>query len=80
MRAFMWDRMKDWLPTGMIDASDERLAIDLTAPGYKINRSSQLVIEAKEEVIKRLRHSPNDGDALALPHLCPQSRRAPETS
>lgn len=66
MRAFMWDRMKDWLATGMIDATDERLSIDLTAPGYKINRSSQLVIEAKEEVIKRLGHSPDDGDALAL--------------
>ena len=66
MRAFMWDRMKDWLARGMIDPTDERLSIDLTAPGYKINRSSQLVIEAKEEVIKRLGHSPDDGDALAL--------------
>jgi hypothetical protein len=66
MRAYMWDRMKDWLPTGMIDKSDERLAIDLCSPGYRLNRSSQLVIEPKEEIVKRIGHSPDDGDALAL--------------
>src|SRR5579883_393290 len=66
MRAYMWDRMKDWLPTGMIDRNDDRLAIELCAPGAQMNRSGQLVIEPTEDVQKRIGHSTDDADALAL--------------
>jgi hypothetical protein len=40
MRAYMWDQMKDWLLHGAIP-DDEKLATDLSGPGYHINRSNQ---------------------------------------
>ena len=64
-RAFMWDRMKDWLLHGAIP-DDEKLAADLSGPGYHINRSNQLVLESKQDMQKRGQASPDDGDALAL--------------
>lgn len=71
-RAYMWNRMKEWLGhQGCIDAKDERLEIDLTAPGYHINRKDQLVIESKEDMQKRGADSPDDGDALALTFAAP---------
>jgi hypothetical protein len=46
MRAYMWHRMKEWLLKGAIP-SDVTLEADLTGPGYHLNRSEQLVLEAK---------------------------------
>jgi hypothetical protein len=66
MRAFMWNAMKDWLPRGAIDKNDERLEVDLTGPGWHLNRTNQLVLESKEDMQKRGVSSPDDGDALAL--------------
>jgi hypothetical protein len=66
MRAYMWNRMKDWLLRGGIPAKDTRLEIDLTGPGYHMNRQDRLVLESKQEMIKRGLASPDDGDALAL--------------
>lgn len=66
MRAFMWQRMKDWLERGAIPADDVVLETDLTAPGSHLNRSDQLVLESKENMAKRGVASPDDGDALAL--------------
>jgi hypothetical protein len=65
MRAYMWDRMKDWLLTGAIE-TDEKMATDLSGPGYHINRSNLLVLESKADMQKRGHASPDDGDALAL--------------
>jgi hypothetical protein len=65
MRAYMWDRMKDWLLTGTIE-TDEKMATDLPGPGYHINRSNLLVLESKADMQKRGQASPDDGDALAL--------------
>ena len=65
MRAYMWDRMKDWLLTGAIE-TDEKMATDLAGPGYHINRSNLLVLESKADMQKRGQASPDDGDALAL--------------
>ena len=65
MRAYMWDKMKDWLLHGAIP-DDEKLASDLSGPGYHINRSNQLVLESKAEMRKRGQASPDDGDALCL--------------
>lgn len=66
MRAYMWNRMKEWLGSGVIDHKDERLEIDLTGPGYKINTQDRLVLESKADMMKRGVASPDDGDALAL--------------
>ena len=65
MRAYMWDRMKDWLLTGAIE-TDEKMATDLAGPGYHINRSNLLVMKSKPDMQKRGHASPDDGDALAL--------------
>jgi len=65
MRAYMWDRMKDWLLTGAIE-TDEKMATDLAGPGYHINRSNLLVLEGKADMQKRCHARPDDGDALAL--------------
>jgi hypothetical protein len=65
MRAYKWDRMKDWLLTGAIE-TDEKMATDLAGPGYHINRSNLLVLESKADMQKRGQASPDDGDALAL--------------
>jgi len=66
LRAYMWSRVKDWLPSGAIDEQDVRLETDLTGPGFHINRQDKLVIESKEDMAKRGVASPDDGDALAL--------------
>src|SRR5450631_2114682 len=65
MRAYMWDQMKDWLLHGAIH-TDEKIASDLSGPGYHINRSNLLVLESKADMQKRGQASPDDGDALAL--------------
>lgn len=71
-RAFMWDKLKEWLgASGCIERTDERLEIDLTGPGYHLNRKDQLVIESKEDMQKRGVDSPDDGDALALTFAAP---------
>ena len=65
MRAYMWDRLKDFLLDGAIE-TDEKMASDLAGPGYHLNRSNQLVLESKADMQKRGLASPDDGDALAL--------------
>jgi hypothetical protein len=66
MRSYMWNEAKEWLARGAIDRNDEKLEIDLTAPGYHLNRSNQLVIESKQEMQKRNVAPVDDADALAL--------------
>lgn len=65
-RAFMWGKMRDFLTHGSIPKTDNRLAQDLGAPGFHLNKRDQLVLEPKESMIKRGVASPDDGDALAL--------------
>lgn len=65
-RAYQWHKMKDWLNTGAIPTRDDRLATDLCAPGFHLNRREQLVMEAKDSMIARGAASPDDGDALSL--------------
>lgn len=64
-RAFQWNKLKDWLLRGAIH-SDQRLEADLCGPGFHLNKKDQLVLEAKESMIKRGVASPDDGDALSL--------------
>lgn len=70
MRTYMWARMREWLAKGAIDASPT-LETDLTAPGYKHDKSDRVVLESKEEMAKRDLASPDDGDALALTFAAP---------
>lgn len=66
LRAYMWWRMKEWLLHGMIDPEDTKLETDLTAPGFRLDNQDKLLIESKENMLKRGVDSPDDGDALAL--------------
>ena len=66
MRSFMWGRMQEWLEHGAIDRTDEKLEVDITSPGYHLNRSNQLVLESKQEMQKRGVPPVDDADALAL--------------
>jgi hypothetical protein len=66
MRAYMWNRAKDWLLTGSIGPKDDNLASQLGLPGYHINKSNKLVLESKESITKRGEASPDDADALCL--------------
>ena len=75
LRAYMWNRMKEWLRTGAIPSSDLRLETDLSAPGSHLNRQDQLVIESKEDMQKRGADSPDDADALAYTFAMPVVRR-----
>jgi hypothetical protein len=65
MRAYMWGRMRDWLPKGAIDG-DAVLETDLTGPGYFHDKRDRVLLESKEQMKKRGVDSPDDGDALAM--------------
>lgn len=65
MRAYMYAQTKEWLLLGSIP-DDDTLCDQLIVPGYHVNRSGQLVIEAKQDIVERGERSPDDADALAL--------------
>jgi hypothetical protein len=77
MRATMWRKMKEWLPTGAIDTREmdrkSRLATDLAGPGYHLLRN-KLVLESKESLQKRGIASPDEADSLALSFAMPVVR------
>lgn len=66
-RAEMWTLMRDWLHTGALPADHaEAFRAELTAPAYSYDPSGRIRLEAKEDIKKRLKHSTDIGDALAL--------------
>jgi len=54
-----------------IDPNDQRLADDLEAPGFHLNKRNRLVLESKVSMQARGIASPDDGDALALTWALP---------
>ena len=73
-RAECWGEMREWLmnedlPPQIPD--DDELHADLTGPTYKRNSAGQLVLEKKEDMLKRGIRSPDIGDALALTFAMP---------
>lgn len=77
MRAYMWLKMRDWLPNGSID-SDMRLETDLCGPGYHHDKRDRLVLESKEDMEKRGLASPDHGDSLALTFARPVAPPRPK--
>lgn len=71
MRAYMYYRVKEWLPNGAIDPKDSKLETDLTAPGFRLNKQDAVVIESKEDMAKRGVAPVDDSDALALTFAAP---------
>jgi hypothetical protein len=79
MRAYMWNKLRDWLEHGSI-VGDQVLENDLIGPCADRNRSDQLVLESKQQMVKRGVASPDNADALALTfaaHVAPVAA-APE--
>jgi hypothetical protein len=78
VRSFIWSKLKEALPQLAIDASPD-LEADLGSPGYRITGQTEILLEPKQDIIKRLGHSTDDGDALALTFYAPvkseQARR-----
>jgi hypothetical protein len=60
-------RLKAFLKTGAIE-HDERMAAELSAVEYLVNRRDQIQLERKENIKSRGLASPADVDALALTH------------
>lgn len=67
-RAEMWDELRKWL-AGEQEVqlpSDERLCAELCGIVKKYDSRGRLQLEEKDELKKRLGHSPDKADALAL--------------
>lgn len=69
-RCEMWTRMRDWIRHGgSISANREvarTLLAELTAPTYDFANDNRMRLEQKKDIRKRLKHSTDIGDALAL--------------
>lgn len=68
-RAEMWTAIREWLKLGgKLPSFDqaELLKAELTAPCYSFDAAGRIKLEAKDEIKKRLAHSTDIGDALAL--------------
>jgi hypothetical protein len=60
-----WFRLAERL--GELDLpADEELAADLLAPRYSLDSSGRRVVEPKSETKRRLRRSPDRGDAVVM--------------
>jgi len=70
-RAAMWKAMKEAMPKLAIDQHDHKLAAELAAPGFHINKKNKLVLESKDEMKRRGVASPDRADALALTWALP---------
>lgn len=76
-RSEMWGEMHDWLREGGVTIPDEEdLHSDLTGPQAKRDSNDRLVLESKEDMLKRGILSPDKGDAMALTFAEPVSTNA----
>lgn len=71
MRAYMWNKMKEWMQQGGAIPDDPALETDLTSPEFKHNKRDQLVLESKEDMKARGLASPDRGDAFAMSFAFP---------
>lgn len=69
-RAELWWRMREALDpindTGIELPPDPKLLADLSTPLWEYRSGGTIKIESKEEIIKRLGRSPDDGDGCVL--------------
>lgn len=74
-RAEMWGAGREWLKGGAIEDSGE-LQDDLIGPEYGLNARDEIVLESKEDMLKRGLASPDEGDSLMLTFAYPVNRKA----
>lgn len=65
IRAEMWDKMRDYIDRSAGLPNDINLKRELSCPVYKYN-NSRLQLESKDDIRKKLGHSPDEADAYAL--------------
>ena len=89
MRAYLFWALRDWLNpannTGAQLPPDDQLTQELTEIKYKFQSNGRIQIEAKEEIKKRLRRSPDKSDAMAntfypVPDVTPKKQTAQEAA
>lgn len=66
VRAQLHYGMRDFLKDGGALPPDPKLEADLLAPKYKFDSRNRLQVEKKEEIKKRIKRSPDRGDAAQL--------------
>lgn len=76
-RAEMWMRSRDWLnePGGADIPDEDSLQTDACGPQYHYNMNQYLLIESKEQMIKRGVRSPDEWDAVVLTFAAPVAER-----
>jgi hypothetical protein len=74
MRAYMWSRLREWLPHGSIP-NTPTLETQITAPGYHHDKQDRVVLESKDAMKARGADSPDQADALALTFAMPVKAR-----
>lgn len=69
-RSEMWHKIREWIKAGgsLPDspATAQAMLAELTSPTYGFDTQGKIRLEPKEEIRKRLGHSTDMGDALAL--------------
>jgi hypothetical protein len=66
VRSELWFNMNTWLLEDGAIPDDKELQRELIAPTYHFDAQGRQVVEAKKDMKKRLGHSPDRADALAL--------------
>lgn len=69
-RAEMWGSMRSWIKSGAIPY-DADLKAQLVGPTYTYNLKNEILLEKKEDMMKRGLDSPDLADALALTFALP---------
>lgn len=69
-RSEMWHKIREWIKAGgslpNSPNTSQALLAELTSPTYGFDAQGKIKLEPKEEIRKRLGHSTDIGDALAL--------------
>lgn len=74
-RSEMWFSVREWLHAGGALPDDSGLLSELSAPLYFYNAADKIMLEAKDDIKKRLGFSPDKADALALTFAQPVKPR-----
>ena len=76
-RGEMHNSVKTWLKIGGA-LDDQETADDLSAAEYKVRLDGKILLEAKDDIKKRIGRSPGKGDALALTFAYPVTKKDPQ--
>lgn len=76
-RGEMYNSVKAWLKIGGA-LDDQETADDLSSAEYKVQLDGKILLEAKDDIKKRIGRSPGKGDALALTFAYPVTKKDPQ--